>query len=97
MGVYRQGQSVKLTASFTDADGDPANPASVSCLVREPDGTETTYDSASTPAVTNPETGTFEVILPADAPGIWVYRWEGATGTTTPVDEDSFTVLPSVF
>lgn len=94
---YQQGQSVKVFADFVDASDVAANPTTVSCKVRKPDGTETTYTSITTPAVTNPSTGRFELVVPATAPGIWVYRWEGATGTTTPVDEDSFTVVGSAF
>jgi hypothetical protein len=95
--MYRQGQSVKLTASFTDAAGDPSNPTTVRCLVREPDGTETTYTVLTDPAVTNPSTGSYQLLVTADAPGIWTYRWEGETGTTTPVDEDTFVVMASAF
>ena len=97
MSAYNVGQSVKVFCDFTDADGAAANPTTVRCLVREPDGTETTYTSATTPAVTNPSTGRFQLILSADAPGMWSYRWEGDTGTTTPRDEDQFHVLGSAF
>lgn len=96
MAAYSLGQSVKLTGTFTDAAGAPANPTTVTCTVREPDGTETTYTSATTPAVANPSTGTFTLLLAPDASGMWVYRWAGATGTTTPTDEERFHVLRSI-
>lgn len=94
MGVYWQGQSIELTGTFTDADGAPSNPSSVTCSVRAPDGTETTYEP---PAVTNPETGSFQVVIPTDQPGVWSYRWEGETGAETPATERTFTVLESAF
>ena len=94
MSAYHVGQSVKLVCAFTDAAGAAANPTTVQCLVREPDGTETTY---STPTITNPATGTFELVLSADQSGMWTYRWEGTTGTTTPRDEEQFHVLGSAF
>jgi hypothetical protein len=97
VAAYQKGQSVALSVAFTDAAGAPANPTTVRCKVEKPDGTETTYTSASTPAVTNPSTGTFQVIIPADQSGMWVYRWEGDTGTTLPRDEELFHVLGSVF
>lgn len=97
MSAYNVGQSVKLYVDFKDAAGDPSNPTTVACKVRKPDGTEATYTSLTTPAVTNPNTGTFQLIIAADQSGMWTYRWEGATGTTTPTDEEQFHVLGSVF
>lgn len=97
MGIYRRGQSVRLTCAFTDADGAPANPTTVTCTVESPAGTETTYTSASTPAITNPSTGAFQLILTADQAGRWWYRWAGTTGAATPVDEGQFEVLGGAF
>ena len=97
MAAYHLGQSVKLSCAFTNASGAAANPTTVQCLVREPDGTETTYTSATTPAVTNPSTGTFELVYSPDQSGVYTYRWEGTTGTTTPRDEEQFAVLTSAF
>lgn len=97
MGAYHRGQSVRLTCAFTDAAGASANPTTVTCKVEKPDGTETTYTSASTPAVANTATGTYQLVLSANQSGMWSYRWEGVTGTTTPVDEGTLTILKSVF
>lgn len=97
MSAYNLGQSVKLYVDFTDANGAAANPTTVRCKVQKPDGTEATYTSASSPAVTNPSTGRFQLILSADQSGMWTYRWEGDTGTTTPRDEEQFHVLRSEF
>jgi hypothetical protein len=97
MGIYRLGQSVKLHVAFTDSAGAAANPTTVTCKVEKPDGTETTYTSVSTPAITNPTTGTFELIISASQAGGWTYRWDGVTGPATPVDEEQFQVLGSAF
>lgn len=97
MSAYAKGQSVKLTASFTDSAGAAANPTTVTCKVEEPDGTETSYTSVSTPAITNPATGSYQLILSTDQSGMFSYRWTGTTGTTTPVVEGQFHVLSSVF
>lgn len=97
MAAYQRGQSVKLSVSFTDANGSAANPTTVTCKVEEPDGTETTYTSASTPAITNPSTGTFQLIVVPDQSGMHTYRWTGTTGASVAVDEDRFHVLGSVF
>jgi hypothetical protein len=96
MGAYQKGQTVLLTVAFVNAAG-AANPTTVTCKVQKSDGTETTYTSASTPAITNPSTGAFQLILPATLSGQWTYRWEGTTGTAVAVDEDQFSVLLSEF
>jgi hypothetical protein len=100
-GIYQRGQSVKLGVAFSDADGMPANPTTVVCKVEKPDRTEQTYTTSSTPPITSPSAGTFELIVIADQSGWWIYRWEGNTpsplGGETPTDEDAFRVLPSVF
>jgi hypothetical protein len=97
MAAYPVGQSVKLTSSFTDANGDAANPTTVTCKVEDPDGTETTYTAASDPAITNPATGSYQLIVVPDQSGMWTYRWEGVTGDAVAVDEGQFSVLLSVF
>lgn len=94
MAAYNRGQSVKLSVSFTDAAGAAANPTTVTCKVEEPDGTETTY---TTPAITNPSTGTFQLIVVPDQSGMHTYRWAGTTGTSVAVDEDQFHILGSAF
>jgi hypothetical protein len=97
MAAYQRGQSVQLGATFTDSAGAAANPTTVTCKVQKPDLTETTYTSISTPAVANPSTGTFRLILPATTSGQWAYRWEGTTGAAIAVDEGQFSVLLSEF
>jgi hypothetical protein len=97
MAAYPRNQTVKLTFSFTDAAGAAANPTTVTCTVEEPDGTETAYTNASTPAITNPATGSYQIILAPDQSGMHSYRAVGTTGTTVAVVEGQFSVLMSVF
>lgn len=97
MAAYARGQTVALTFSFTDAAGVAANPTTVTCTVEEPDGTETTYTDATTPAISNPSTGSFQLLLAPDVSGMWSYRAKGVTGTTVAVVEGQFSVLTSVF
>lgn len=94
MGIYNKGQSVRLMVAFTDAAGAAANPTTVTCKVEKPNGTETTY---TTPTITNPETGIYQLIVVPDQMGGWRFRWEGTTGTAVAVDEDQFQVLGSAF
>lgn len=97
MAAYDKGQTVKLSTAFTDANGAAANPTTVTCKVRKPDGTETTYTSGTTPAITNPSTGTYQLLIAVDQSGMWSHLWTGTTGSTVAVDEQQFTVLGSVF
>lgn len=97
MAAYQRGQTVKLSVAFTDAAGAPANPTTVTCKVEEPDGTETIYTAASSPAIANPTTGTFTLTLTPDQSGMHTYRWTGTTVSAVAVDEDQFHVLGSAF
>lgn len=97
MGIYQRGQTVKLACSFTNAAGAPANPTTVTCKLEGPDGSEATYTSVSTPAITNPSTGTFELLFTPDQSGRWTHRWEGTTGTTVAVIEKQLDILGSAF
>lgn len=92
--AYQRGQSITLSVAFTDAAGAAANPTTVTCVVEEPDGTETTY---TTPTITNPSTGTFRLAYVPDQSGNHTYRWTGTTGSSVAVDEEQFHVLGSVF
>ena len=94
MSAYQKGQTIKLTFSFTNAAGAPANPTTVTAKVEKPDGTETSY---ATPTITNPSTGTYELIVTGDQSGQWTYRGLGVTGTTSAVCEGMFSVLLSAF
>lgn len=97
MPAYQKGQTVKLSVAFTDANGVPANPTTVTCKVEEPDKTETSYSAVSTPAITNPTTGTYQLIIAPDQSGNHTVRWEGVTGDSRAVDEEQFHVLLSAF
>lgn len=94
MAAYQKGQTIKLTFTFTNAAGAPANPTTVTAQVEKPDGTETSY---TTPTITNPSTGTFELLVTGDQSGVWTYRSLGVTGTTVAPFEGQFAVLLSEF
>lgn len=97
MPAYRKGQTVKLFCVFADAAGVAANPTTVTCSVEKPDKTETTYTASSDPPITNPETGSFQLILTVDQSGMWAYRWQGVTSGHSAVDEELMHVTGSAF
>ncbi|HEX7276046.1 MAG TPA: hypothetical protein VF244_01605 [Acidimicrobiales bacterium] len=78
------GQPV-LTAFYTDpVTGLPVNPTSISVKVRKPDGTSQTYTTVSSPAVTSPTVGTWEIVLPAvDQAGDWFFLFDDDLGGDT--------------
>ncbi|HEX9768434.1 MAG TPA: hypothetical protein VGA50_04585 [Kiloniellales bacterium] len=54
------GSSKRLTFTFTDIAGDPAEPTSIALTIREPDGVEIAKtDADMTHAVTSPVNGTY--------------------------------------
>jgi hypothetical protein len=67
---YDIGDVVEMNASFTDLDGAPATPESVTCTVRAPDGTESTPEVTGT---ANPYTAECE----PDQHGTWWYAFDG--------------------
>ena len=58
------GTAPELTATFTTTADVPADPTSVTFILAEPDGTETTYSTPS-PFIENPEVGTYVWTGPA--------------------------------
>lgn len=86
---YDIGDQVTLQATFTLANGTLANPGTVVCRVRQPDGTLQTV----TP-VSNPSTGVFQAVFaPAQSGEHW-YRFEGTGGSAVGADEAAFIVDP---
>lgn len=69
---YIQGEVARLTASFVDDDGDPANPTAVVCSLRDPAGVVTN------PPTTNPSVGSYLAEVDTTSLGVGRYRYEFA-------------------
>jgi hypothetical protein len=82
---FNLGDVVPLSVTITDSDGQAANAGSVVVTVTLPDGT------SETPAVTNPETGTYNADYPTTQAGVHQVRWV-ATGENASAFEDAFSV-----
>jgi hypothetical protein len=97
MNSYNVGDQVRLTATFADSDAAPADPTTVTCLVKrryQIVPTTTTYTYPDT--ITKASTGVYYIdVVPSDE-GIWDYRWV-ATGTVVAAEEGSFNVPDSQF
>jgi hypothetical protein len=72
------------TAPFTTVAGVPTDPTTVTLVVKEPDGTLTTYTYPAT--LSKESTGRFYTDITLDAAGLWSYRLTG-TGAVVAVEE----------
>ena len=92
MSTYVPGDRVRLSAAFT-VNSVATDPTSVTCVVRAPDGTETTYATPTKDGV-----GNYHVDhdLTAAKGGVYAQRWIG-TGACQAAMESEFFVEPSVF
>ena len=84
MARYTTGDKARLSATFRNDAGDPADPGEVTILVVDPLGGETTsaYQGGAG-AVTKASTGVFQLEVPLPISGLWRYRAEG----TAPVED----------
>lgn len=87
----------RVTARFTNLDGDPETPTSIVVKVKYPSGAEVTYTSPHA-SITTPSTGAVVFDFPAvlDADGVYHLRIIGAAGVNAAA-ETSFIVRPSAF
>ena len=86
----------QLTVTFTSS-GSPANPTTVSLVVTDPSGTQTTYTTSN--GITQSGTGIYTAAitcLPAltGVDGLWSYVWIG-TGAVSDVQPGTWRVLPT--
>lgn len=85
--VIDQGETIILRASFTDANGDPASPATpVNVTIRTPDGTV-----ESPVAATQVDTGVFELEYQPTLKGDYLYKFETSDGA---IEQSQFFVHP---
>jgi hypothetical protein len=84
--AYDIGDVKRCQATFTDVNGALANPTTVTLIVREPDGNETTILQAS---MTNPSTGVWYYDFAIAKAGRHVERWIG-TGTVAVGEKTEF-------
>lgn len=88
MPRYDIGDLVTVSASFTDRDGQAADPDAVTLTILKPDGTIDVIDHDE---LDNPDVGTYEYDVDVDQERKWRYRFEG-TGSVVAADEQEFTV-----
>ena len=94
MASYDIGDVVRVTGTFTDADGVATDPTTVTGKYKDPSDNETTDSSP-----TNSATGVYYFDIEIDEAGSWKYRLEGKTVTPSNqgAAEGSFQVNASNF
>jgi len=79
MSSYILGQTVRLTATFTNPAGQAADPTTVRFKVKEPSSKQTTYTYVLNGlVVVKSATGIYYIDVLLDKSGYWYYRWEGS-------------------
>lgn len=74
MNAFDVGDTVRLTATFRDPDGNLMDPASVTLQIRKPSG-----EVVSVPVVRD-STGVYHGDVTVDESGLWTYRWYAPGG-----------------
>ena len=98
---YNIGDVARLSVLFTDVNGAPADPTTVTLTVWSPDNTQDVYTDATTPIVVHPSTGAYYLDLPVTQAGpnayapAYIYRWTG-TGSLMAVEEGWIAVSPTL-
>lgn len=93
MNTYELGSTPTLVGAFSDLNGDPITPDTITVRVLRPSGTIDTYTAGD---IAVPATGEAEVQITLDEVGFWFYRFDG-TGNVVVPDESSLLVRESAF
>lgn len=92
------GQRPLITATFVNSSNTLTNPTTVTFIIRDPAGTETSTASPNA-AISNPSTGVFVYTWPGStgATVVGVYGWRvKGVGALIDADEGSFEVVASL-
>lgn len=89
MAEYDIGDVAHLAVAYTDSEGAPTDPDTVTLTVRDPAGATTT------PPTTHDEEGAYSYDLPLDQAGRWVYRWASSDDARA-TEEGELFVAPSL-
>ena len=77
--TYNEGQRIKITVQFTNADGGAAvDPTIVRFCTKDPENVSTCYQYGIDPEITNPAVGSYRFDLLLYKHGTWTYAWFGS-------------------
>lgn len=74
---YDVGDSRRIIATFTDIDGNLADPTTITFEIKQPDETTTQYVYVTDPEVVRDSLGVFHVDWPLAQKGLHIFRYEG--------------------
>ena len=96
-GKYYVNTTMRLTASFTEDDGDYVDPATVTFKTRSPASVEATYVYGTDDEVQRLSAGRYVADIVPDESGRWHYLWVTTGAGTAIVMEGTFLIQASVF
>ncbi len=91
MSIYDSGDSIRLSAIFTDTAFVTGDPTTVLFAWRTPAGTTGTAQYGVGTAIVRQATGVYTFDTAVGQAGSFWYRWQ-ATGTLVAAEEKSFTI-----
>ncbi len=94
MATYDIGDVAILVADYTDRNGDPTDPSSVSLVIKRPDRKVISFRYGATTDITRSSTGHYEYRLDIAMAGTYHYRWS-STESGQSAGENSFEVRDS--
>ena len=92
MAVFDVGDLVRVTASFIDAAGSTADPASVYCKYKHPSATTGSFAYSSSSELGKLATGVYYIDISITEYGTWYYRFWSGSGAGQTAGESMFQV-----
>jgi hypothetical protein len=94
--TYIIGNGVKLLCTFRDYAAALADPAAVTCKIKQPDETVVQYDYGTDAELVRDSLGIYYVEFLPSQSGAYCWRFEG-TGNVTCAEEAHFTISAGCF
>lgn len=91
MSIFDSGDSVRLSAIFTDSGSVTGDPVTVQFFWRNPAGVTGSAQYGTGTAIVRQATGIYYYDTALGAPGTFWYRWQ-STGSLVGSEEQSFTI-----
>lgn len=93
--AYPLGTEVELAGDFTDQNGNPADPTTVTLFVKAPGQYAPTQYTLANGDITRAAVGNYTYDLYLDTPGTWTYCWQGGGAITAATFDIPIVVTPS--
>jgi len=72
---YEYGNTITIAGAYDDENEAPYDPTTVYVWVKNPNGTDTTYEYGVDVEVVKDSTGRYSMDVSGNIVGIWYYRW----------------------